>query len=68
MLITLFSTSRWHYYRHIRDKMKGKVQDDLTFQKDEKKRKEQTRFGILITISGIISFALSGYFAFKNGF
>ena len=67
MIITLFTTSRWHYYRHIRDKMKGKIKDDAPFEKDEKKRGEQMRFGIVITVSGVIAFVLSGYLSIKYG-
>jgi len=68
MVMALFATSRWHYYRHLRDKWKGKIKDDSTFEKDEKRRKEQMWFGIAITFSGIFAFSLSGYFAVKIGF
>jgi len=67
MITSLAATSRWHYYRHIRKKAKGEVSDDEKFEKDEKKRKVQMWYGIMITVSGVIAFALSGYLAFKIG-
>ncbi|MCL2844283.1 MAG: hypothetical protein FWE23_02380 [Chitinivibrionia bacterium] len=66
MIISLAATSRWHYYRHLRSKFKGEIQDDTEFEAKEKKRKVQMWYGIMITISGIIVFALSGYLALRT--
>jgi hypothetical protein len=66
MITALFATSRLHYYLHLKDKWKGKVQDDSSFQKDEKKRRDQMWLGIVIAFSGFATVVVSGYFALRT--
>jgi len=68
MIIALAATSRRHYYRHIKDKSKGKAEPDDVFEKKAQKRKNQMWFGIFIALTGIIAIAASGYIAKKIGF
>jgi hypothetical protein len=68
MIIALAATSQRHYYRHIKDKSKGKAEPDDIFEKKAQKRKEQMWFGICVALTGAIAVAASGYIAAKVGF
>ena len=68
MIIALFSTSCWHYYRHLKDKWKGKVEGDAAFDEKAKGRRKLMRVGIVIALIGIIAFAVSGFIAVNIGF
>lgn len=67
MIVALFATSRWHYYRHLKKKWNGKEQGN-EFDNGAQKRKSQALFGAAIALSGIIGFAVSGYIAVKFGY
>ena len=65
MAIALFATSRGHYYRHLKNKWKNKIESDEEFEKSGKERKKKMWLGIAIALSGIVGFAVSGYIAMK---
>jgi hypothetical protein len=68
MIIALLATSRWHYYRHLKEKWKGKKENDDNFEKGAKKRKNQMRLGIFIALTGMTAFAISGLMSVKIGY
>jgi len=68
MIIALAATSRWHYYRHLKSKFKGEVENDAGFEEKEKKRKVQKWIGAAIAFGGALAFAFSGYLAIQNSF
>jgi len=67
-ITALAATSQRHYYRHIKDKSKGKAESDDVFEKKAHKRKNQMWFGVFIALTGILAVAASGYIAAKAGF
>ncbi|MDR0303638.1 MAG: hypothetical protein LBH98_02555 [Chitinispirillales bacterium] len=68
MIIALAATSRRHYYRHVKDKLKGKVETDSAFEKKAKERKNRMWIGIFIALTGIVAVAASGYIAARIGY
>jgi hypothetical protein len=68
MIIALMATSRRHYYRHLKDKWKGKVESDRAFENGAKKRKNQMWSGIFVALTGIIVFTASGFIGYKIGY
>jgi len=67
MAMALFVTSRLHYYRHLKKKWQGKEKDDA-FDKAQIERRKKMWRGIVIAITGIIGFAVSGCIAAKIGY
>lgn len=63
MIMALVATSRRHYYKHIQNTLRGKVENDTQFNTDETKRKKHLHVGCAIAIVGIIVFLLSGVLA-----
>jgi hypothetical protein len=68
MIIALAATSRHHYYRHLKEKWKGKTENDDAFEKGAKKRNDQMWFGIFIALTGIIAVTTSGIINVKIGY
>jgi len=68
MITALAATSRRHYYRHIRDKSKGKAEPEEVFEKKAQKRKNQMWFGIFVALTGGTAIAASAIIGAKIGF
>jgi len=67
-ITALAATSRRHYYRHIKDKSKGKAEPDDVFEKKAQRRKYQMWFGIFIALTGGIAISVSAIIGAKIGF
>lgn len=58
LLIAITNSSRRHYYKHLREKFKGKNPDDRRFEEDREKRVRFTAHGGAISVAGIFGIIL----------
>lgn len=59
LLVYITSTSRLHYYRHLRKKLVEKSADDKEFEEKEKERNRLGKKGAIIAVMGGVAFLLS---------
>lgn len=59
-IMAITAKSRRHYYKHIQEKYKSGNHDDTTFDKDQEQRDRHANVGLLVAISGVVSFLIGG--------
>jgi len=67
MIMALYATSRWHYYRHLKKKWQEK-ENEIDFDDGEKRRRKLMWRGIAVVLSGFVGLAIGLHIAIEIGY